>query len=338
MVVQKKCQHCGNNYTFERSTSKFCGAACRRDNSRISSTPKHKRKVQQLDQCSGSTEGECLESKTIRHNPTRIGVYRCLGCRAKNSLHNHQKRFFQSTIGLGIIDLIIRAGTIETFRNIADLNSYVELVRRRRAYESSNKQTDFHICHLSPLKGSKTVGLTNENNCIIGLAKLNQKLGNKEVFETGIDGLHYISQDSLQDKWKIGPKNKNRVRALLVEYFGEELSVWAKDVKFSPRVTSNYKFPTRRRERIFPIMFKQLFGVAAKTLDGDERNNISLAWLGFQYQYLTAFDEDLKDEDFSRSDKLEAAGVAMQKYLLIGESEYAEKVVSELEKLTESNP
>jgi len=170
------------------------------------------------------------------------------------------------------------------------------------------------------------------------LAKLNQKLGNKEVYTTGINGVHYISRNNLQNKWKIDQNNKDKVRELLAEYFGEELSVWAKGVGFTPKAASNYKFPIRRQEKTFLIMLKQLFGPAAKTLDGDERNSISLAWLDFQYQYLSTFDVELKDEHFAREEKLEAIGIAMQKYLLTDDSEYAGKAVSELEKLIKSAP
>jgi hypothetical protein len=325
--------YCSKEYTAEKSTKKFCSVACRRDSHR-SSQPKKQKKDKKEEQCSGSIKGECPENMVTARNPNRIKPYRCMGCRAMDSLSNHQNKFFQSTIGLGVIKLIKRAGTIETFRNISDLDSYVKLVKHRRAYESTDKQYDFHICHLSPLKGSETVGLTNAHNCIIGLAKLNQKMSNKEIYTEGIDGIHYIYRNSLQNKWKIGTRNEKRVRELLVEYFGEGLSAWAKDVKFSPRVASDYKRPTKRRGATFLVMFEQLFGEAAKTLCGDERNSIGLAWTDYQYQYLSEFNEELKDCHFARAEELEAAGIAIQKYLLTGDSEHAGQVINELKKLT----
>jgi hypothetical protein len=211
------------------------------------------------------------------------------------------------------------------------------MVKRRRAYESTDKQYDFHICHLSPLKGSETVGLTNAHNCIIGLAKLNQKMSNKEIYTEAVDGIHYIYRDSLQNKWEVGTKNESRIREMLVEYFGEGLSVWAKGVGFTPRDSSGYKHPIRMREKTFLVMLEQLFGKAAKTLDGDERNSIGLAWLSYQYQYLSGFDEELNDQYLGREEELEAAGIALQKYLMTGDSEHAGQAENELKKLVEKD-
>jgi hypothetical protein len=336
MVIVKKCTYCSKEYTAERSTSKFCGDACKRDSHRTSQ-PKKQKKDKQVDQCSGSIKGECPDNKVTDRKPNRIKPYRCRKCGTVDSRSNHLNRFLQSTIGLGVIQLITRAGTIETFRNISDLDSYVKMVKRRRAYESTDKQYDFHICHLSPLKGSETVGLTNAHNCIIGLAKLNQKMSNKEIYTEAVDGIHYIYRDSLQNKWEVGTKNESRIREMLVEYFGEGLSVWAKDVGFTPRDASGYKLPIRVREKTFLVMLEQLFGKAAKTLDGDERNSISLAWLNYQYQYLYCFDDELNDEYLGSEEELEAAGIAMQKYLLTGDSEHAGQVEGELKKLVEKD-
>jgi hypothetical protein len=336
MVIVKNCMYCGKKYTAERSRSKFCSPECRRDSYR-SSQPQKQKRVRQVDQCSGSIKGECPDNKVTDRKPNRIKPYRCRKCGTVDSQSNHLNRFLQSTIGLGVIDVIKRAGTIETFRNISDLDLYVKLVKHRKVYEASSKHADFHICHLHPVNGSETVGLTNVHNCIIGLAKLNLKGGNKEIYTEGGYGIHYVPRNSLQDRWKSESKNHTGIRKLLVEYFGEELSVWTKDVGFSPRVISDYEPRVDKREKTFLVMFEQLFGEAAKTLDSDERNSIGLAWASYQYYYMSGFDEELNIEYLGRAEELEEVGIAINKYLLTGDSEYAGQVIDELKKLTENN-
>lgn len=331
--LSSNCINCGNNFTHERSTAKFCSNKCKQAVKNNSKASKRKKKAIQLDKCAGSTQGTCPNNMTTPSKPMRVSPYRCRSCRAVDALYNHQDKFLQSTIGLNVIETVFRAGTVETFQNLQDLDNYVDMLRMRKAYDATRKKADFNICHLSPLKGKNTVGLTNAENCVIGQAEVNRKLGNKNIFTQGIEGIHYLNRDTLNPKWKVAKDEKSKIRGLLVEYFGNDLDIWAKKKRFTPRNSKTYQPPARRSEALFLIIFKQLFGAAAKVLDTEERHNIGLAWQDYQYQYLNKFDEELCDVDFAKDDVLKAAGEAIQSYLLTGNSDDSIKALELLERL-----
>jgi hypothetical protein len=117
-ALQFNCSNCGNSFTPQRSTAKFCSNKCKQAIKNSSKVPKNKNKPKALDLCSGLINSTCPDKKTTASKPARKSPYKCKSCRAVNSLHNHQNNFLQSTIGVSVIDTIERAGTLETFQSL----------------------------------------------------------------------------------------------------------------------------------------------------------------------------------------------------------------------------
>jgi hypothetical protein len=324
-ALQCNCSNCGNSFTRQRSTAKFCSSKCKQavKNSRKVLQNKKKKQPKALDLCSGSINSTCPDKKTIARKPTRIRPYQCNSCRTVNSLHNHQNNFLQSTIGLSVIDTIARAGTLETFQSLHDLDAYVDMIRLRNSYDATGPKKLLNICHLSPLKGEYTVGLTSAKNCMIGGAAVNKTWGNKEVFSESVEGTHYLNRDRLNPRWKVSKGETDGIRSLIIEYFGSDLDSWAKEKKFTPRGKGIYKPPARKCAATFLIAIKQLFKQASTVLDPDVRHSISLAWITYQYQYLNYFNEHLEDQHFASIDVLDSAGEALQRYLMTGNEDAA---------------
>jgi len=237
----RNCQSCESEFEAMRSTAKYCGDTCRKAGQRGKAsskviTPKKPRSDRgKVEVCAGSVDGKCPTQKAAPYYPKRQKEYRCIACRKINSLNNHLSNFIRSSTGIAVVRTIIRAGTLETFAGMDDLDAYVKLIRARRLYESTEKKPDFHICHLVPLKTDNVVGLTNSRNCIIGLAEVNQGLGNKAVFTQAEHGKNYLFKEDLAKRWLVNPNDVEKVKKLLPDYFGPELSEWCRRMSFTPR-------------------------------------------------------------------------------------------------------
>jgi hypothetical protein len=203
-----------------------------------------------------------------------------------------------------------------------DLDAYVKLIRARRLYESTEKKPDFHICHLVPLKTDNVVGLTNSRNCIIGLAEVNQGLGNKAVFTQAEHGKNYLFKEDLAKRWLVNPNDVEKVKKLLPDYFGPELSEWCRRMSFTPRDSGSvWDRPHQNREQLFPIMYEALHQEAS-TIEVAHLFDIAAAWTDFANQYADNYKPGWAD-NIARDTQLEKAGEALQMYLFTGSVEFA---------------
>lgn len=150
--------------------------------------------------------------------------------------------FWGSGLAQLMTDYCERAGTSETYRGATadDLIDFAELTEYRRTrygYDASRKVQQFPICHVQPIKGESTVGLSYGCNVFVGLQSRNSGFGNRTIPSSAGRS---IPRASLKRSLLIeeGEPIAN-IRAKLIKVLGKELDRFLSRLEKPLRPASN---------------------------------------------------------------------------------------------------
>ncbi|SIQ91404.1 hypothetical protein [Aquipseudomonas alcaligenes] len=184
----------------------------------------NKRTVERVYTCSVCT----TEYTTTRYSKTH---YCSPSCRSKARNNKTASRRIEklpvSDSWLWVARECHRAGTVEILKDV-DLEQLFEVYNRRfkcYGWDSENKTSKFHLCHIAPVSGKHSIGLLHHENLFIGGSLANQVHGTKEYEGVGKS----IPRSSLLDKWRVGSKDSHRaILSKVQKYLGNKLVEYAK--------------------------------------------------------------------------------------------------------------
>lgn len=119
-----------------------------------------------------------------------------------------------------------RAGTVQILQDV-DLEKLFAIYNHKYkcyGWDSENKQSKFHICHISPVKGKNTTGLLHHQNLFIGGSLPNQVQGTNSYAGAGL----CISNHKLQSRWCVEDHHSDKqILAKVKKYLGQKLYEYA---------------------------------------------------------------------------------------------------------------
>lgn len=254
----------------------------------------------------------------------RIGVssnmnYQCNVCKEIQSHTDIVKRFSNSTILLNIWNTSKRAGSLQTFVGLEDLQSYLDMMLKSRGYGFIEKKR-LQVSHLIAVKGNSRLGMTNKHNLVLLLESMNKQLSNKEVFAHGVLNKHYINIDDLDHRWLVGSQSKKEFIQLLENYIGfDELYEWAERNNIKASKRSKKPFEYSSGASLFDVMIKQLVGYHS-WLDSLEIIKFEDALSRYKVAFIKEYkiEDDIESVLFWNHQEDDAIGLLLQEALYRG--------------------
>lgn len=164
----------------------------------------------------------------------------------EKKIERRKERLLECAFGYWFIEQAKRAGTVQTYHGIGaaglhqlyDMHNY-----RKKRYgwvDSGHGKDEFQQCHVQPLKGRDgSTGLTTPGNLFTGIAKLNQRQGNKPVNSWAGATLPASAR---KRKWSItDDMTRHQVLEKIADYLGPELDTFLDELDKIPQRTAHLR-------------------------------------------------------------------------------------------------